>query len=189
MSSAVARQATVQLTRRWKRFYRAPYNLSAEARAGAMLYLRTASGTFISSTMIVGLTPQHGEGGKIVGWIAVRADGSTTALASFYSAPGRIESALPHLFRNRRQSRPRVPSGGSSCPIRTRSSASPRRATRVSVRRSSPPQRRMGFLRFYRPEHLSASEIRAPVPRGPAPKAAPGEVHGWVDAPSSRRLP
>lgn len=62
-----------------------------------MLYLRTASGSFISSTMVVGLSPQHGEGGKI-GWMAVRADGSTTPLASFYSAPGRIEKALPHLF-------------------------------------------------------------------------------------------
>jgi hypothetical protein len=63
-----------------------------------MLYLRTASGSFISSTMVVGLTPQHGEGGKIVGWLAVRTDGSTTPLASFYSVPGRIEKALPQLF-------------------------------------------------------------------------------------------
>jgi len=62
-----------------------------------MLYLRTASGSFINSRMIVGLSPQHGEGGKI-GWMAVRADGSTTPLASSYSAPGRIERALPHLF-------------------------------------------------------------------------------------------
>jgi hypothetical protein len=59
-----------------------------------MLYLRTASGSFINSTMIVGLAPRHGENG----WMAVRADGSTTPLAAFFSAPGRIEKALPHLF-------------------------------------------------------------------------------------------
>jgi hypothetical protein len=29
-----------------------------------MLYLRTASGGFINSTVVVGLAPQHGEGGK-----------------------------------------------------------------------------------------------------------------------------
>ena len=63
-----------------------------------MVYLRTASGTFINSMTVVGLVPQHAEGGKVVGWMAVRADGSTTALAGFYSAPGRIEKALPHLF-------------------------------------------------------------------------------------------
>jgi hypothetical protein len=44
--------------------------------------------------MIVRLAPQHGEDG----WMAVRADGSTTPLAAFFSAPGRIEKALPHLF-------------------------------------------------------------------------------------------
>jgi hypothetical protein len=63
-----------------------------------MLYLRTASGSFISSTIIVGLAPQHAEDGKIAGWMAIRADGSTTPLAAFFSAPGRIEKALPHLF-------------------------------------------------------------------------------------------
>jgi hypothetical protein len=63
-----------------------------------MLYLRTASGSFISSTIIVGLAPQHGENGKTAGWMAIRADGSMTPLAAFFSAPGRIEKALPHLF-------------------------------------------------------------------------------------------
>ena len=48
---------------------------------------------------IVGLAPQHGEDGKSAGWMAVRADGSTTPLARFYSAPGRVEKALPHLFQ------------------------------------------------------------------------------------------
>jgi len=63
-----------------------------------MLYLRAASGSLISSTRIVALAPQPGEDGKTVGWMAVRADGSTTPLAGFFSAPGRIEQALPHLF-------------------------------------------------------------------------------------------
>jgi hypothetical protein len=63
-----------------------------------MVYLRTVSGGFLKAESIVGLAPQHGEDGKLVGWMAVRADGSTTALAGFYSAPGRIEKALPHLF-------------------------------------------------------------------------------------------
>src|SRR4051794_38112001 len=63
-----------------------------------MVYLRTASGAFLNAENIVGLAPQHGGDGKIVGWNAVRADGSTTPLARFYGAPGRVEKALPHLF-------------------------------------------------------------------------------------------
>jgi hypothetical protein len=63
-----------------------------------MVYLRTVSGGFLKAESIVGLAPQHGDDGKVVGWMAVRADGTTTALAGFYSAPGRIEKALPHLF-------------------------------------------------------------------------------------------
>jgi hypothetical protein len=85
-----------------------------------MLYLRTASGSFISSTIIVGLAPQHGEDGKTAGWMAVRADGSTTPLATFFSAPGRIEKALPHLFpsQHQSQSRPPVIGGGLSLSAR-----------------------------------------------------------------------
>jgi hypothetical protein len=64
-----------------------------------MVYLRTASEAFVKADAIVGLTPQHGEDGAIVGWMAVRGDGSTTPLARFYGAPGRIEKALPHLFK------------------------------------------------------------------------------------------
>jgi hypothetical protein len=59
-----------------------------------MLYLRTASGSFINSAVIVRLAPRQGEDR----WMAVRADGSTTPLAAFFSPPGRIEKALPHLF-------------------------------------------------------------------------------------------
>jgi hypothetical protein len=63
-----------------------------------MLYLRTAAGSFISSTVIVGLAPQRGDDGEIVGWIAAHADGTTTPLASFFGTKGRIEKVLPHLF-------------------------------------------------------------------------------------------
>jgi hypothetical protein len=63
-----------------------------------MVYLRTVSGSFLKAESIVGLAAQHGDDGKIVGWLAVRPDGSTTPLAGFYSTPGRIEKALPHLF-------------------------------------------------------------------------------------------
>jgi len=63
-----------------------------------MIYLRTASGSFLKAEDIVGLAPEHGEDGKIIGWMAVSGDGSTTPLARFYGAPGRVERALPHLF-------------------------------------------------------------------------------------------
>jgi hypothetical protein len=63
-----------------------------------MVYLRTASGGFLKTESIVGLAPQHGDDGQVVGWLAVRPDGSTTLLAGFYRTPGRIEKALPHLF-------------------------------------------------------------------------------------------
>jgi hypothetical protein len=63
-----------------------------------MVYLRTMSGSFLKAESIVGLAPQQGDDGQIVRWLAVRPDGSATPLAGFYSAPGRIEKALPHLF-------------------------------------------------------------------------------------------
>jgi hypothetical protein len=63
-----------------------------------MIYLRTASGSFLKAENIVGLAPEHGENGKIVGWMAVSGDGSMTPLARVYGAPGRVERALPHLF-------------------------------------------------------------------------------------------
>ncbi len=56
-----------------------------------MVYLRTASGTFISSSSIVRLADRDGER------IAVQADGEEVALASYFAAPGRIERDLPQL--------------------------------------------------------------------------------------------
>jgi len=72
-------------------------------------YRWSGAGPFVGEALVVEvlpdgryrverLAPQHGDDGKLVGWMAVRADGSTTPLAGFYSAPGRIEKALPHLF-------------------------------------------------------------------------------------------
>jgi len=63
-----------------------------------MLFLRTAIGGFVKAETIVGLSPQHGDGPEIVGWLATCADGSEIPLAAFYAVPGRIETALPHLF-------------------------------------------------------------------------------------------
>ncbi len=62
-----------------------------------MLYLRTAAGGFIKAESIVGLSPQR-DSGRIAGWLAICAGGTEMALAAFYSVPGRIERALPHLF-------------------------------------------------------------------------------------------
>ncbi len=56
-----------------------------------MVYLRTASGTFISSSSIVRLADRDGER------IAVRSDGEEVILASYFAAPGRIERDLPQL--------------------------------------------------------------------------------------------
>lgn len=58
-----------------------------------MVYLRTVSGSFLKAERIVGLAPRHGDNGKVVDWLAVHPDGSTTPLAGFYSVPGRIEKA------------------------------------------------------------------------------------------------
>jgi hypothetical protein len=63
-----------------------------------MVYLRTLAGGFLKSDSIVALAPRHGDDGQVVGWMAVRPDGSTAPLARFYSAPGRGEKTLPHLF-------------------------------------------------------------------------------------------
>ncbi len=56
-----------------------------------MVYLRTASGTFISSSSIVRLADRDGER------VAVRSDGEEVTLASYFAAPGRIERDLPQL--------------------------------------------------------------------------------------------
>lgn len=62
-----------------------------------MLLLRNASGAFIRVDSIVALSPRRAGDGQIT-WAAVRPDGSQVELASFYSMPGRIEKALPHLM-------------------------------------------------------------------------------------------
>jgi hypothetical protein len=60
-----------------------------------MLYLRTASGTFINAARIVELAPP-GDPAEV--WVAVCSDGQDIPLARYYSAPGRVERELPHLL-------------------------------------------------------------------------------------------
>jgi hypothetical protein len=61
-----------------------------------MRLLRTADGGFINAVKIVRLADERGApaGG---GWVARLDDGEEVALASYYSAPGRVERDLPHL--------------------------------------------------------------------------------------------
>jgi hypothetical protein len=60
-----------------------------------MLYLRTASGSFINAAKIIALSPQHDDANEeIAGWIATCADGSAIALAAYYAEPGRLEQAI-----------------------------------------------------------------------------------------------
>jgi hypothetical protein len=59
-----------------------------------MLFLRTASGSFVNAATIVRLSLQHdGEG-----WLAICGDGKEVVLDRYYSAPGRVEKELPHLI-------------------------------------------------------------------------------------------
>lgn len=60
-----------------------------------MLYLRTASGTFINAARIVELAPPADQAEV---WVAVCTDGQEVPLACYYSAPGRVERELPHLL-------------------------------------------------------------------------------------------
>ena len=63
-----------------------------------MLYVRTASGTFINAATIVQLSPQRSEiGDEITGWVAICDGGKAVTLAPYYAAPGRIESVLDHI--------------------------------------------------------------------------------------------
>ncbi len=57
-----------------------------------MRLLRTAAGGYINAATIVRLA----DGGDD-GWIAVLDGGEEVALASYYSAPGRVERDLPEL--------------------------------------------------------------------------------------------
>ncbi len=68
-----------------------------------MLYLRTASGSFIDAASIVELT-RRGDQTKVC--VAICRDGQEVALARYYSAPGRIERELPHLLPVRASHRP-----------------------------------------------------------------------------------
>jgi hypothetical protein len=61
-----------------------------------MRLLRTAAGGFINAERIVSLADERG--GHANGWIALLGDGEEVALASYYSAPGRIERDLPDLM-------------------------------------------------------------------------------------------
>lgn len=60
-----------------------------------MLYLRTASGTFINAAEIVSLSPYRDDDGEeITGWIATCTDGKTVVLAAYYAEPGRLDHAI-----------------------------------------------------------------------------------------------
>jgi hypothetical protein len=60
-----------------------------------MLYLRTASGSFINAATIVQLTPQRaGLGDEITGWVAICEGGKAVTLAPYYAVSGRIEMVL-----------------------------------------------------------------------------------------------
>jgi hypothetical protein len=60
-----------------------------------MLYLRTASGSFINAASIVQLTPQRaGLADEITGWVAICEGGKAVTLAPYYAVSGRIEMVL-----------------------------------------------------------------------------------------------
>jgi hypothetical protein len=63
-----------------------------------MLYLRTASGSFINAATIIQLSPQRaGSGDEITGWVAICDGGKVVTLAAYYAAPGRIETVLDYM--------------------------------------------------------------------------------------------
>jgi hypothetical protein len=63
-----------------------------------MLYLRTASGTFINVDAILQLTPQRAnQGDEITGWIAICEGGKAVTLAPYYAVPGRIDMVRASL--------------------------------------------------------------------------------------------
>ena len=68
-----------------------------------MLYVRTASGTFINAATIVQLSPQRSEmGDEITGWVAICDGGRAVTLAPWYAAPGRIETVRDHIPASRK---------------------------------------------------------------------------------------
>jgi hypothetical protein len=67
-------------------------------KGSAMLYLRTASGTFINAATILQLTPQRaGQGDEITGWVAICEGGKAVTLAPYYTVPGRIDTVRASL--------------------------------------------------------------------------------------------
>ena len=72
-------------------------------RGRSMLYVRTASGSFINAATILQLSPQrHGSGEEITGWLAICEGGKAVTLASYYAAPGRVESVLDYVAASAR---------------------------------------------------------------------------------------
>ena len=68
-----------------------------------MLYVCTASGSFINAATILQLSPQrHGNGEEITGWLAICEGRKAVTLASYYAAPGRIETVLDHAAASAR---------------------------------------------------------------------------------------
>ena len=69
-----------------------------------MLYVRTASGSFINASTIMQLSPQRDGGDEdITGWLAICEGGKAVALAPWYAVPGRIDGVLEY-----------APAGGSA---------------------------------------------------------------------------
>jgi hypothetical protein len=62
-----------------------------------MLYVRTASGSFINAATITRLLPRRVGDDEITGWVAYCRDGEAVSLASYYALPGRIDAVLDHL--------------------------------------------------------------------------------------------
>jgi hypothetical protein len=63
-----------------------------------MLYLRTASGSFVNAAIIVQLSPQRGDGtDDITSWVAICDDGKAVALAAYYAVPGQIEKVVKFM--------------------------------------------------------------------------------------------
>jgi hypothetical protein len=68
-----------------------------------MLYVRTASGTFINAATIIQLSPQRaGAGDEITGWVAICDGGKAVSLAPYYAVPGRIEKVRDYMPANPR---------------------------------------------------------------------------------------
>ena len=64
---------------------------------GTVLYVRTASGSFLNAANIVQLSPQRGGDNEITGWVAICRDGNAFALAAYYATPGQIEKVLANM--------------------------------------------------------------------------------------------